>query len=150
VLAGVLAVTTIAVVGLGIGPVLADQRDADAPPSATDGAHEPASCTPAAPASPIPTPAADDTVDTVDTATGRGMTLQVTVPATVRVESGEDAVLRIATNAGRAPAPGDHVYVRGADGTYTAAAPSLVTRVLSARWTDGSWCDTTQVHTATE
>lgn len=82
----------------------------------------------------------------------------MSVPPTVRVSVGRDGVLAARTNAGRAPAVGDDVWVERPDGTMEPAEPAMVAAVLGASWrndrgipvgaTDESWCDTAAVHRA--
>lgn len=72
-------------------------------------------------------------------------TVTVVVPPIVRVQSAESD-LRVITNTARPPAPGDQVYLRGADGNYTPANDALVARVMTANWADGSWCSTNAEH----
>lgn len=74
-------------------------------------------------------------------------TLSVVVPPIVRVQSIDERTVTVVTNAERAPAVGDEVYLRQADGSYAPAEAALVAQVMSAKWKPStSWCSTTAEH----
>ena len=71
-------------------------------------------------------------------AAGGGLTVRVVVPVVVRVRVAAGRP-EVATNARRAPATGDQVYVGTAAG-WTRATPGQERDVMAARWS-GPWCD---------
>lgn len=95
-------------------------------------------------------PSASAPTTTVVGGSGTSLTQTVTVvvPPIVRVLDATDDTVTVRTNAARPPAAGDLVWVRQADDSYVAADDAMVHRVLSATWSDGSWCSTTAEHTS--
>jgi hypothetical protein len=144
---GLIGASTL-VIGVGVGPAGAHDRVPG--PWHRDGGRETSTTTDrenrderscAAPAAQAPTTAPAPTGGAAG-----GQTLTVVVPPIVRVESDVAGALGVVTNAARPPAPGDQVYRLLSDGSYAPADEALVTRVMTARWTDRSWCSTIAVH----
>lgn len=120
----------------------ADDRDADDHEEESSDDHEEESCVaPSAPAT---------TATTTAPVSGASVsqTVTVVVPPIVRVLAASDNTVTVRTNAARPPAPGDQVWVRQADDSYVPADAAMAQRVLSATWSDASWCSTTAKHTS--
>jgi hypothetical protein len=146
-LVGGLVASTVILVALGFTPAGALDRlpgpwhQATGPAPAVVADDE-ATCV-----APSPPPT---TVAATAAASGASVSQTVTlvVPPIVRVLDATATTLTVRTNAARPPAPGDLVWVRQADDSYVAADAAMVQRVLSATWSDASWCSTTAAHTS--
>jgi hypothetical protein len=112
-------------------------------PAPTAVADDEANCAaPSAPSTSVTTAAAPS-------ATSLTQTVTLVVPPIVRVLDTTDTTVTVRTNAARPPAAGDQVWVRQPDDGYVVADAAMVQRVLSATWSDASWCSTTAEHTST-
>jgi hypothetical protein len=89
-------------------------------------------------------------------AVGASQVVTVVVPPTVRAWPAPDGSVIVRTNARRAPAAGDQVWVQTGDGTFQRADDATTAALVGATWRDdrgrpagtvgGSWCDPESVH----